>query len=252
VRVLLVKLADRLHNMRTIGHRPPEKRADVAEETMEIYAPLAGRMGMQAMREELEGLAFAVLEPDAAKVVRQRLDDLHERNVGLIHEIERDLSSRLSEAGIEAEVIGREKRPYSIFSKMQRKSISFEQLSDIFGFRVIVPEVADCYRALGVVHTIWQTVPGRFKDYISTPKQNDYRSIHTTVVGPSRQRVELQIRTPEMHRTAEYGIAAHALYKDGLTGGRNLAELDAESRAYAWLRRTIDLLADNANPEEFL
>ncbi len=147
---------------------------------------------------------------------------------------------------------GRQKRPYSIFSKMQRKSVAFEQLSDIYGFRVVVPSLEDCYRVLGIVHTTWPTVPGRFKDYISTPKQNDYRSLHTTVVGPSRQRVELQIRTAEMNRVAEYGIAAHALYKDGKTGGRNIAKATEESRAYEWLRRTIDLLNEGDTPEEFL
>ena len=252
VRVLLVKLADRLHNMRTLHFMSGDKRGRIAEETMEIYAPLAGRMGMQAMREELEDLAFRNLNPEAAATIGERLDALSKRNEGLIGEIEADLTRRLTEHGIAAEVKGRQKRPYSIFSKMQRKSVAFEQLSDIYGFRVQVPTVEDCYRALGVVHTTWPTVPGRFKDYISTPKQNDYRSLHTTVVGPSRQRVELQIRTPEMHRVAEYGIAAHALYKDGKTGGRNITKGTEESRAYEWLRRTIDLLSEGDTPEEFL
>jgi guanosine-3',5'-bis(diphosphate) 3'-pyrophosphohydrolase len=252
VRVLLVKLADRLHNMRTLQYVAPEKRAAVAEETMEIYAPLAGRMGMQDLRDELEDLAFRNLNPDAYATISERLARLGERSQGLSGEIETELKRRLVERGIDAEVHGRRKRPYSIFAKMQRKSVAFEQLSDLYGFRVIVPQLEDCYRALGIVHTTWPSVPGRFKDYISTPKQNDYRSLHTTVVGPSRQRVELQIRTGEMNRVAEYGIAAHALYKDGEGGGRNIVRLTQESRAYAWLRRTIDMLSEGDTPEEFL
>lgn len=252
VRVLLVKLADRLHNMRTLHHMPEHKRGRIAEETMEIYAPLAGRMGMHDMREELEDIAFRTLNPDAYETITERLATLEQRNESLITDIEADLTERLEERGIAAVVRGREKRPYSIFRKMQSKSIAFEQLSDIYGFRVIVGTVEACYRVLGVVHTTWPTVPGRFKDYLSTPKQNDYRSIHTTVVGPSRQRVELQIRTSAMERVAEYGIAAHALYKDGELGGRNIAKLNDESRAYEWLRRTIELLAQGDTPEEFL
>src|SRR5262245_32966187 len=165
-------------------------------------------------------------------------------------EIERQLTKKLSDRGIEAEVSGRRKRAYSIWRKMERKSVGFEQLSDIFGFRVIVSSLPECYQAVGIVHTTWPVVPGRFKDYISTPKQNDYRSIHTTVIGPSRQRVELQIRTREMHQIAEYGIAAHALYKD--FAGSPSEMLSRESSAYAWLRRTIELLAEGSNPEEFL
>lgn len=252
VRVLLVKLADRLHNMRTLEHMPEHKRARIAEETMEIYAPLAGRMGMQDMREELEDLAFRTLNPDAYATLAERLANLRERNDGLISDIEEMLTARIAERGIAAQVKGREKRPYSIFRKMQQKSLGFEQLSDIYGFRVIVGTTEACYRVLGVIHTTWSTVPGRFKDYISTPKQNDYRSIHTTIVGPRRQRVELQIRTQIMDRVAEYGIAAHALYKDGETGGRNIARHTEESRAYDWLRRTIDMLSQGDTPEEFL
>ena len=252
VRVLLVKLADRLHNMRTLHHMPEHKRGRIAEETMEIYAPLAGRMGMHDMREELEDISFRTLNPDAHATITERLAALEEKNQSLIGDIEADLTHRLEERGIAAIVRGREKRPYSIFRKMQSKSIAFEQLSDIYGFRVIVGTVEACYRVLGVVHTTWPTVPGRFKDYLSTPKQNDYRSIHTTVVGPSRQRVELQIRTTAMDRVAEYGIAAHALYKDGELGGRNIAKLDEESRAYEWLRRTIEMLSQGDTPEEFL
>src|SRR6478672_8804301 len=250
VRVLLIKLADRLHNMRTLQYMPPEARRRAAEETLEIYAPLAGRMGMHEMREELDDLAFRELYSEAYEVVTARLNALTERSKLLIAEIEKQLTKKLADRGIEARVVGRRKRAYSIWRKMERKSVGFEQLSDIFGFRVVVKTLADCYQALGVVHSTWPMVPGRFKDYISTPKGNDYRSIHTTVIGPSKQRVELQIRTVAMHEIAEYGIAAHALYKDHVGSPTEL--LSRESTAYAWLRRTIELLAEGSNPEEFL
>src|SRR5476649_596819 len=250
VRVLLIKLADRLHNMRTLEFVPPTARRRIAEETLDIYAPLAGRMGMQEMREELEDLSFRMLDPEAHAVVMQRLDSLAERNRNLISEIESQLSKNLEDNGMAAHVYGRRKQPFSIWTKMERKSVGFEQLSDIFGFRVVMNDVEACYRALGVVHTTWPVVPGRFKDYISTPKQNDYRSIHTTVIGPGNQRVELQIRTEDMDRIAEYGIAAHAFYKDGV--GSPTEVLNRESKAFAWLRRTVDVLAESSNPEEFL
>jgi GTP diphosphokinase / guanosine-3',5'-bis(diphosphate) 3'-diphosphatase len=250
VRVLLVKLADRLHNMRTLEFVPPESRRRTAQETLDIYAPLAARMGMQEMRVELEDLGFRELNPEAYRVINQRLVALAQRNADLISEIEQQLTRKFADRGIAAIVAGRQKRPYSIWCKMERKSVGFEQLSDIFAFRVIVSNVEECYRSLGIVHTTWPVVPGRFKDYISTAKQNDYQSIHTTVIGPGRQRVELQIRTHTMHEIAEYGIAAHALYKDG--HGSPSEMLSRESNAYAWLRRTIELLAEGSNPEEFL
>ncbi len=250
IRVLLVKLADRLHNMRTIQYMPEEKRARIAEETMEIYAPLAGRMGMQAIRDELEDHSFRILNPEAYQAIATKLNALRERSGPLVDIIRDDLTNRLAKHGISAEITSRLKTPYSIFSKMQRKSIGFEQLSDVFGFRVLVDKEEDCYRALGVVHTAWPMVPGRFKDYISTPKQNEYRSLHTTIIGPRRQRVELQIRTREMERIAEYGIAAHPLYKDGIADDRD--RLAVESRAYAWLRQTVEQIAHGDAPEEFL
>lgn len=252
VRVLLVKLADRLHNMRTLHYVPEHKRQRIAEETMEIYAPLAGRMGMQEVRNELEDLAFRTINPAAYETITERLAELRAKNESQIADIENDLTERLANRGIAAKVHGREKRPYSIFRKMEQKSVGFEQLSDIYGFRIVVNALDHCYAVLGAVHTTWPAVPGRFKDYISTPKQNDYRSIHTTVVGLSRQRVELQIRTAGMDRIAEHGIAAHALYKDGETGGRNIARLTEDCRAYDWLRHTIDLLSQGDTPEEFL
>jgi RelA/SpoT family (p)ppGpp synthetase len=250
VRVLLIKLADRLHNMRTLEFVPPASRRRIAEETLDIYAPLAGRMGMQEMREELEDLSFRTLDPEAYAVVKQRLDALAERNRNLISEIESQLSKNLQKNGVVAHVYGRRKKPFSIWTKMERKSVGFEQLSDIFGFRIALDDVEACYRALGVVHTTWPVVPGRFKDYISTPKQNDYRSIHTTVIGPGNQRVELQIRTEDMDQIAEFGIAAHAFYKDGVGSPTEL--LKRESNAFAWLRHTVGILSESANPEEFL
>ncbi|TXM75260.1 bifunctional (p)ppGpp synthetase/guanosine-3',5'-bis(diphosphate) 3'-pyrophosphohydrolase [Methylobacterium sp. WL69] len=259
VRVLLVKLADRLHNMRTLHHMRVDKRERIAEETLDIYAPLAGRMGMQEMREELEDLALRNLKPEIYATIAQRLADLSAKSERLVESIEQDLTARLAAQGITAAVTGRQKRPYSISAKMERKSVAFEQLSDIFGFRIIVETLADCYGALGVVHTTWPMVPGRYKDYISTAKQNDYRSIHTTVIGPKSQRVELQIRTAAMDEIAEYGIAAHALYKEAGAkdgGGKDDAgappRLATESGAYQWLRRTIELLAEGDSPEEFL
>ncbi|MBL8905623.1 MAG: bifunctional (p)ppGpp synthetase/guanosine-3',5'-bis(diphosphate) 3'-pyrophosphohydrolase [Rhizobiales bacterium] len=255
VRVLLVKLADRLHNMRTLEHVPPEKRLRIAQETMDIYAPLAGRMGMQNVRDELEDIAFKVLNPDAYATVKKRLDRLHEESGGALLEIEKALQAKFTENGIDAEVSGREKKAYSIWRKMERKHLSLGQLSDIFGFRVIVPSIEQCYLALGVVHRTWRAVPGRFKDYISTPKQNDYRSLHTTVIGPHHMRVEMQIRTRDMHEIAERGVAAHALYKDvtdprkAMNGARVPA---AESNAYRWLRHLVEMLSEGESPKEFL
>ncbi|MBM3543739.1 MAG: bifunctional (p)ppGpp synthetase/guanosine-3',5'-bis(diphosphate) 3'-pyrophosphohydrolase [Alphaproteobacteria bacterium] len=251
IRVLLVKLADRLHNMRTLEHMKPAKRRIVAEETMDIYAPLAGRMGMQWLREELEDRAFRWLNPEAYAAVVDRLKMLREQTQGLIDEIEHALTSKLEEAKLQAVVSRREKKPYAIWNKMERKQISLEQLSDIYGFRIVVPEVGDCYRAIAVIHTTWHAVPGRFKDYISNPKQNDYQSIHTTIVGPRHQRVELQIRTERMHDVAEYGVAAHALYKD-INGANGSMVPSQDSNAYRWLRHLVGMLLDGDNPEEFL
>jgi guanosine-3',5'-bis(diphosphate) 3'-pyrophosphohydrolase len=253
IRVLLIKLADRLHNMRTLAHTEPDKRERIAQDTLDIYAPLAGRMGMQDIRDELEDIAFKTLQPKGYTMIEERLRALQERSEGLIGQIETELTQRLKAAGLDAIVKSRRKQPYSIWKKMQRQSIAFEQLSDIYGFRIIVPTVEDCYRALGYVHTTWPVVPGRFKDHISTPKANDYRSIHTTIVGPGRQRVELQIRTQEMHEVAEYGIAAHSLYKDdAFVRAEGRMQLNSESHVYQWLRRTVGLLSEGSNPEEFL
>ncbi|MGE3711792.1 MAG: bifunctional (p)ppGpp synthetase/guanosine-3',5'-bis(diphosphate) 3'-pyrophosphohydrolase, partial [Hyphomicrobiaceae bacterium] len=243
-------------------HMKAGSRERISQETLDIYAPLAGRMGMQHLREELEDHSFRWLFPEAYRALRERLFQLENKNRGLVDEISAALKSKLREAGIAADVSGREKKPYSIWRKMQNKQISLEQLSDIYGFRVIAGSLEDCYRVLGVAHATWSAVPGRFKDYISTPKQNGYQSIHTTVVGPRHQRAELQIRTRQMHDVAEYGVAAHALYKDAIVvpagalngegaGGRNGAAAK-EIGPYVWLRKLVETLLEGNNPEEFL
>ncbi len=215
LRVLLVKLADRLHNMRTIKFLRPEKQMRKARETMDIYAPLAGRMGMQWMREELEDIAFRVLNPEARKSIIRRFVKLRRESGDVIAKITEDIRTVLKNAGVEATVFGREKKPYSIWRKMEEKKESFSRLSDIYGFRIITGSVGDSYTALGAVHQRWRAVPGKFKDYISQPKSNGYRSIHTTVSGRDGKRVEVQIRTAEMHAVAETGVAAHWSYRDG-------------------------------------
>lgn len=255
VRVLIVKLADRLHNMRTLHYVPEDKRKRVAEETRDIYAPLAGRMGMREMREELEDLAFKVINKNAYDAVRERLLNLRESSQHHIDIVVDEIKSLFEDVGLEVEVSGREKRPFSIFTKMQRKAVGFEQLSDIYAFRILVDDVGDCYRALGIVHRCWASVPGRFKDFISTPKQNDYQSLHTTVIGPGSQRVELQIRTHEMHSIAEYGVAAHTLYKDAANaaadkGVASQGKMHHDSHAYLWLQKTVQLLADAGEHDE--
>ncbi len=216
LRVILVKLADRLHNMRTIKSMKQEKQAQKARETMEIYAPLAGRMGMQWMREELEDLAFKVLNPEARNSIIRRFLTLQRESGDVVHKITADIRTELDKVEIDATVYGRAKKPYSIWRKMQEKDLAFSRLSDIYGFRVICGSVADCYRILGVIHQRWRAVPGRFKDYISQPKNNGYRSIHTTVSGRDGKRVEVQIRTREMHEVAEAGVAAHWAYREGV------------------------------------
>ncbi len=248
IRVLLVKLADRLHNMRTLGFiAKPEKRRRIAQETVDIYAPLAGRIGMQSMREELEDLAFAELNPEARNSILTRLERLDDKSGKRIERIADQIKRKLAENGIEAWVYGRAKRPYSIWRKLKDKQLNFEQLSDIFGFRIIVEDVPTCYRALGILHTTWRMVPERFKDFISIPKLNGYRSIHTTVIGPEQQRVEVQIRTEEMHDIAERGVAAHWRYREKLSQ----REFGAEG-AYQWLREMVELLERGDSVEEFL
>lgn len=216
LRVILVKLADRLHNMRTIRSMRPDKQAQKARETMEIYAPLAGRMGMQWMREELEDLAFKVINPEARNSIIRRFVSLQRDSGDVIGKITFDIRQVLEKEGIEADVFGRAKKPFSVWRKMQEKQLAFSRLSDIYGFRIITRSEMDCYRALGVIHRRWRMVPGRFKDYISQPKSNGYRSIHSTVSGRDGKRVEVQIRTRQMHEVAEAGVAAHWSYRDGV------------------------------------
>ena len=216
LRVILVKLADRLHNMRTIKSMRPEKQAQKARETMDIYAPLAGRMGMQWMRDELEDLAFGVLNPEGRTSIMRRFLTLQKETGDVIEKITADIEKELSKIGIEAKVLGRAKKPYSVWRKMNEKGQGFSRLSDIYGFRVITGTEMDCYRVLGAIHQRWRAVPGRFKDYISQPKSNGYRSIHTTVSGRDGKRVEVQIRTQQMNDVAEAGVAAHWSYKDGV------------------------------------
>src|SRR4051812_31657989 len=217
IRVLLVKLADRLHNMQTLHYiKAPEKRRRIAVETMEIYAPLAERMGMHQLKDELENLAFAEVNPDAYQSITQRLQFLREQGTDLCNKVVAELEKVLKEQEVACTVSGREKTPYSIWRKMQKKQVEFEQLSDIIAFRVMVEDVPDCYQALGVLHSSYSMIPGRFKDFISTPKPNNYQSLHTGIIGPHRLRIEVQIRTRKMHDVAEMGVAAHWGYKQGL------------------------------------
>jgi GTP pyrophosphokinase len=247
VRVILVKLADRMHNMRTIGNLRAEKRQRIARETMDIYAPLAGRMGMQAIREELEDLSFEVLNPEARTSIMRRFLKLRRESGDLITEISDEIRSFLTASGIKAEIFGREKRPYSIWRKMEEKETGFGQLSDIYGFRVVCMDEADCYAALGAIHRNWRAVPGRIKDYISSPKTNGYRSLHTAVYSDKASRVEIQIRTQEMHDVAESGVAAHWAYRDGLPAVNRFA-VDP----FSWLRDLVARLEKGDEPQEFV
>ncbi|WP_256476528.1 RelA/SpoT family protein [Siccirubricoccus soli] len=250
IRVLLVKLADRLHNMRTLHFVPqPARRQKTARETMEIFAPLAERIGMDALKTELETLAFQELHPEARQTIAARLTFLRGQGADLIREIEQDLRRVLAKHGVAAlDVTGREKSPYSIWRKMQKKNVAFEALSDVMAFRVLVEDRAACYVALGAVHDAYRVVPGRFKDYISTPKTNGYQSLHTGVTVPERRnaKIEVQIRTREMHEVAEYGVAAHWIYKQGPEGQ------GSRGRRYPWVRALLDILENAEGAQEFL
>ena len=247
LRVILVKLADRLHNMRTIKAMRPEKQAQKARETMDIYAPLAGRMGMQWMREELEDLAFKVLNPEGRASIMRRFITLQRESGDVIQRITADMRHELDRAGVRAEVFGRAKKPYSIWRKMQEKELSFSRLSDIYGFRIITESEEDCYRTLGAIHQRWRAVPGRFKDYISQPKSNGYRSIHTTVSGRDGKRVEVQIRTRQMHDVAESGVAAHWSYRDGVRTQNPFAVDPAK-----WISQLTEQFDAEEDHEDFL
>ena len=244
IRVLLVKLADRLHNMRTLHFiADPAKRRRIARETLEIYAPLAERIGIHGIKDELEDLAFGELYPDARNGILARLSFLRREGGDLEQRIVSALKKDLEAEGLPAAVSGREKAPYSIWRKMRVKNVPFEQLSDIMAFRIVVDTIPQCYQALGIVHGHYPTVPGRFKDYISTPKPNGYRSLHTAAIGPERQRIEIQIRTREMHEEAELGVAAHWAYK---------SHERSDGKQYRWLRELLEIVEQAQKPEEFL
>ena len=243
VRVLIVKLADRLHNMRTINFLPEEKQQIIAKETIEVYAPLSGRLGIHSLKEELEELAFDVINPKARKIIMDKLLSISSDSGELIDSIKADLSKEIKKNKINFTIEGREKKPFSIWRKMNRKSISLEQLSDIYGFRIIVNSIDDCYRIIGIVHQKWNAIPGRFKDYISTPKINDYQSIHTTILGPDNNRIELQIRTSSMNDLAERGVAAHRNYKD--------KSIENERQNYPWLDDLLEMLEQGESSQDF-
>ena len=246
IRVLLVKLADRLHNMRTLHHIPSvEKRKRIAKETMDIYAPLAERIGMYEFMKEMQTLAFKELEPDAYASISKRLEQLHNGGGDQVARIGSGLRLLLGRAGIKAEVTGREKHPYSIWKKMAERHISFEQLSDVMAFRLVLKTTEECYRALGVIHQRWPMVPGRFKDYISTPKRNGYRSLHTSVIHSEKMRIEIQIRSEEMHAQAEYGLAAHWAYKQ--VNGSTKPDTQV-----GWIRDLVEILDHADSAEELL
>tara|TARA_Y100000590_G_scaffold421485_1_gene525219 strand:- start:258 stop:2000 length:1743 start_codon:yes stop_codon:yes gene_type:complete len=247
IRVLLVKLADRLHNMRTLGSIQSEsKRKRIAKETMEIYAPLSDRMGMNRIRDELEDLSFNELNPDPRKLIVERLSINKINRENNFKEISKAFEKVLKKENITFKIIGREKTPFSIWRKMQSKRVSLEQLTDVIGFRIVVHDIKTCYNVLGIFHSNWSMIPGRFKDYISTPKLNNYKSLHTALIGPKKERVEIQIRTQDMHEFAERGIASHWLYKSS----EKLNQLALKE--YDWLRDLVEIIEKGATPEDFL
>jgi len=244
IRVLLVKIADRLHNMRTINSiQEQERKNRIAKETMEIYAPLADRMGMNRIRDELEDLSFQVLNSEARQLIKKRLDEIKEDKENSFNSISNQFSDLLSEKNILAEIIGREKTPFSIWRKLQKKRISLEQISDIIGFRIILKNVEECYKALGIIHSKWNCIPGKFKDYISSPKINKYQSLHTAIIGPNKRPIEIQIRTMPMHEFAERGIASHWKYKSSEKFN------SLTWREYDWLKDLVEIIDRNENPE---
>ncbi len=245
IRVLLVKIADRLHNMRTIKAITKEdKRKRIAQETMEIYAPLADRMGMHRIRDELEDLSFEILNNDARKLIKKRLDEIKLDRKDLFEEQSFELSEILNDNEINAEIHGREKTPFSIWRKVQKKRVSLEQITDIIGFRIILKNVDDCYKTLGIFHKKWNCIPGKFKDYISSPKINGYKSIHTSVIGSNKKPIEIQIRTHEMHEFAERGVASHWQYKSS-------EKFNSLSwKEYDWLKDLVEIIEKNENPED--
>ena len=246
LRVVLVKLADRLHNMRTLGYLPEARRQEIARETLDIYAPIAHRLGMGSVKGELEDLAFLNLEPEEHQRLAREVARRMKVSEGMIGDIRRRIEARLADAAVPAEVSGRMKRYYSIWSKMKRTGVEAAQLYDILAFRIVVPETRDCYAALGMVHQLWRPVPGRIKDYVAMPKPNFYQSLHTTVIGETGQPFEIQIRTREMDLIAERGIAAHWKYKEGRLGPH------ADDARFQWLRQLADWQSEVSDPRQFL
>lgn len=245
IRILMIKLCDRLHNMKTLHYvRSEESRRRVALETLEIYAPLAERIGMKGIQEELQDLSFSQLNPDAYAIITNRIKHLHQLDKSTMSLVVNDLTGIMEKAKIKVIVTGREKSPYSIWRKMQNKNVSFEQLCDVVAFRILVDSIADCYHALGIIHNEFFVIPGRFKDYISTPKPNNYQSLHTYVIGPKQRQIEIQIRTHAMQEVAEYGVAAHWQYKQGIK--------PKEGKQYRWVRGLLDILEHAAGDDEFL
>ncbi len=244
IRVLLVKLADRLHNMRTIKVVENEKQIRKAKETMEIYAPLADRMGMHRIRDELEDLSFEVLNEDARKLIKDRLDKIKENNLINFNNISDQFSEILKDKNINPQIVGREKTPFSIWRKIQKKRTSLEQITDIIGFRIILDNIDDCYKALGVFHSKWNCIPGKFKDYISSPKINKYQSLHTAIIGPNKRPIEIQLRTKQMHEFAERGIASHWKYKSSEKFN------SLTWKEYDWLADLVEIIDKNENPDD--
>ncbi len=247
IRVILIKLADRLHNMRTLEYMPPEKQQRIAQETLDIYAPLANRLGIAWIKSELEDLSLRYLKPDIYYELVTKVAKKKRERKKYIDEVKGIIAEKLKEFGIEAEVTGRPKHFYSIYQKMRQQNLDFDQVYDLIAFRCLVGSVKECYEALGVIHSLWKPVPGRFKDYIAMPKANGYQSLHTTVIGPYGERVEVQIRTHEMHRVAEEGIAAHWKYKEGKADGLSKAD-----QQFAWLRQLLEYQQEVRDPKEFL
>ena len=244
IRVLLVKLADRLHNMRTIKVVEKEKQIRKAKETMEIYAPLADRMGMHRIRDELEDLSFEVLNEDARKLIKDRLDKIKENNLINFNNISDEFFEILKNKNIEPKIVGREKTPFSIWRKIQKKRTSLEQITDIIGFRIILDNIDDCYKALGIFHSKWNCIPGKFKDYISSPKINKYQSLHTAIIGPNKRPIEIQLRTKQMHEFAERGIASHWKYKSSEKFN------SLTWKEYDWLADLVEIIDKNENPDD--
>ena len=246
IRVLLVKIADRLHNMRTIKFvKDKNKQIRKAKETMEIYAPLADRMGMNRIRDELEDLSFQILNNDARELIKKRLDEIKENRTSSFKNISYEFSNLLNQNELNAQIIGREKTPFSIWRKVQKKRVSLEQISDIIGFRIILDNIEDCYKALGIFHSKWNCIPGKFKDYISSPKINKYQSLHTSIFGPNKRPIEIQIRTMPMHEFAERGVASHWKYKSSEKFN------SLTWKEYDWLKDLVEIIDRNENPEHY-